>query len=120
MLAIKYISAKYQDTQCLIFDEIDTGVSGKISDSVADLMIALSSQLQVLTITHLPQIASQGEQHYKVFKGEQNGKTTSNLKMLNYEERVAEIAEMLSGKDFSDSARRHAKELLGDISTPNF
>ncbi|PQJ23504.1 DNA repair protein RecN [Tenacibaculum sp. SG-28] len=120
MLSIKKILSENTKLPTVIFDEIDTGVSGEVSNKIAKIMRDMGKGMQVLTITHLPQIASQGEQHYKVFKGEQNGKTTSNLKLLNYEERVAEIAEMLSGKDFSDSARTHAKELLGDTSSPNF
>ena len=72
----------------------------------------MANHMQVITITHLPQIASQGEHHYKVYKGEKNGVTTSNLKLLNHEDRVLEIAEMLSGKDYSESAIVHAKELL--------
>jgi len=68
--------------------------------------------MQVITITHLPQIAAKGLNHYKVFKSEVNGKTTTNLKLLTPEERIVEIAEMLSGKDISISALTHAKELL--------
>jgi DNA repair protein RecN (Recombination protein N) len=75
-------------------------------------MQQMSQHMQVISITHLPQIASKGENHYKVFKKEINGVTTTNLKHLSMEERVVEIAEMLSGKDISDSALTHAKELL--------
>jgi DNA repair protein RecN (Recombination protein N) len=72
----------------------------------------MGANMQVITITHLPQIAAKGLQHYKVYKGEEDGVTTSNLKLLSNDERVIEIAEMLSGKDISESALTHAKELL--------
>lgn len=113
MLSIKKILSSNIQLPTIIFDEIDTGVSGEVSNKIAKIMNDMGENMQVITITHLPQIASQGQQHYKVFKGEEKGVTTSNLKRLNYDERVAEIAEMLSGKDFSESALTHAKELLG-------
>ena len=75
-------------------------------------MQQMSQYMQVIAITHLPQIASKGKSHYKVFKEDKNGKTASNLKLLSTDERIVEIAEMLSGKDISDSALTHAKELL--------
>ncbi|MGG8495115.1 DNA repair protein RecN [Tenacibaculum sp. TC6] len=112
MLSIKNILSKNIQLPTIIFDEIDTGVSGEVSNKIAAIMNDMGSNMQVITITHLPQIASRGQQHYKVYKGEENGVTTSNLKLLTYDERVAEIAEMLSGKDFSESALLHAKELL--------
>ncbi|SEB53490.1 DNA replication and repair protein RecN [Tenacibaculum sp. MAR_2009_124] len=112
MLSIKNILSKNIKLPTIIFDEIDTGVSGEVSNKIAAIMNDMANHMQVITITHLPQIASQGQQHYKVYKGENNGVTTSNLKLLNYDDRVAEIAEMLSGKDYSESALTHAKELL--------
>ncbi len=112
MLSIKNILSKNIHLPTIIFDEIDTGVSGEVSNKIAKIMDDMAENMQVITITHLPQIASSGKQHYKVFKGEVNGKTTSSLKKLTYEERLAEIAEMLSGKDYSESALTHAKELL--------
>ena len=75
-------------------------------------MSHMSKQMQVITITHLPQIAAKGNQHYKVFKEEVNNSTITNLKLLSEDERIVEIAEMLSGKNISDSALTHAKELL--------
>jgi DNA repair protein RecN (Recombination protein N) len=95
-----------------MFDEIDTGVSGEVSNKIANIMHQMSNNMQVIAITHLPQIAAKGNNHYKVFKKEIKGLTTTNLKQLSTEERVVEIAEMLSGKDISDSALTHAKELL--------
>ncbi|MDO6675928.1 DNA repair protein RecN [Tenacibaculum sp. 1_MG-2023] len=112
MLSIKKILSENIQLPTIIFDEIDTGVSGEVSNKIAKIMQDMSTHMQVITITHLPQIASKGVQHYKVFKGEEKGVTTSNLKLLSNDERIREIAEMLSGKDVSESALTHAKELL--------
>lgn len=112
MLSIKKILSENIQLPTIIFDEIDTGVSGEVSNKIAKIMQDMSAHMQVITITHLPQIASKGVQHYKVFKGEEKGVTTSNLKLLSDDERIREIAEMLSGKDVSESALTHAKELL--------
>ena len=112
MLSVKKVLSENTQLPTIIFDEIDTGVSGEVSNKIAAIMQQMSQHMQVISITHLPQIASKGENHYKVFKKEINGVTTTNLKHLTMEERVAEIAEMLSGKDISDSALTHAKELL--------
>ena len=112
MLSIKKILSENIQLPTIIFDEIDTGVSGEVSNKIAKIMQDMGVNMQVITITHLPQIASKGVQHYKVFKGEEAGVTTSNLKLLSESERIREIAEMLSGKDVSESALTHAKELL--------
>ena len=112
MLSIKKILSENIQLPTIIFDEIDTGVSGEVSNKIAKIMQDMGTSMQVITITHLPQIAAKGLQHYKVYKGEENGVTTSNLKLLSKEERIVEIAEMLSGKDISESALTHAKELL--------
>ncbi|PZR20027.1 MAG: DNA repair protein RecN [Flavobacterium psychrophilum] len=112
MLAVKAVLAAYSKLPTIIFDEIDTGVSGEIAHKMGDIMKAMSSEMQVLAITHLPQIAAKGNQQYKVFKSTQGETTVSELKKLNHEERVKEIAEMLSGKDISDSALKHAEALL--------
>ena len=112
MLGIKSILSRYKKLPTLIFYEIDTGVSGKISDSVADLMIALSSQLQVLTITHLPQVAAKGNHHFKVQKVIENGQTRSQLISLGSEARIEEIAMMLSGNQITPTAIAHAKQLM--------
>ena len=112
MLSVKKILSENTKLPTIIFDEIDTGVSGEISNKIAQIMQQMSQHMQVITITHLPQIAAKGLNHYKVFKSEVNGKTTTNLKLLTPEERIVEIAEMLSGKDISNSALTHAKELL--------
>ena len=112
MLAIKYILSRYKKLPTLIFDEIDTGVSGKISDSIADIMRTLSSKLQVLTITHLPQVAAKGNHHFKVQKSISNGKTVTSLKKLSNDERIEEIAMMLSGNEITPTAIAHAKQLM--------
>ncbi|WP_310555451.1 DNA repair protein RecN [Flavobacterium sp.] len=112
MLAVKAILANYSKLPTIIFDEIDTGVSGEIAHKMGDIMKSMSNKMQVFAITHLPQIAAKGDQHYKVFKFVQGESTISELKLLSKEERVVEIAEMLSGKDISDSALNHAKALL--------
>ena len=112
MLGIKFILSRYKKLPTLIFDEIDTGVSGKISDSVADLMISLSNKLQILTITHLPQVAAKGNHHFKVQKITSQGKTRSQLISLTVDERIEEIAMMLSGNKITPTAIAHAKQLM--------
>ena len=112
MLAIKKILSENSQLPTIIFDEIDSGVSGEISNKMAHIMSQMSLKMQVITITHLPQIAAKGNQHYKVYKDEVNHITTTNLKQLSEDERIVEIAEMLSGKIISDSALTHARELL--------
>lgn len=112
MLAVKSILANYSKLPTIIFDEIDTGVSGEIAQKMGDIMKEMSAKMQVFAITHLPQIAAKGNQHYKVFKSDKEDTTVSELKLLEAEERVIEIAEMLSGKNVSESAISHAKSLL--------
>lgn len=112
MLSIKAVLTDYSKLPTIIFDEIDTGVSGEIALKMAEIMKKMSNKMQVFAITHLPQIASKGNQHYKVFKVTNNNDTISEIKLLNEDERVVEIAEMLSGKDISESAINHAKALL--------
>ncbi|WP_298503262.1 DNA repair protein RecN [uncultured Maribacter sp.] len=112
MLVIKAILAKYENLPTIMFDEIDSGVSGEISSQMGVIMKNMSLDMQVFSITHLPQVASKGKQHYKVKKTEDNKGTTTSLYKLSDEERVIELAEMLGGKERSDSAMVHAKELL--------
>jgi DNA repair protein RecN (Recombination protein N) len=112
MLAIKAILAQYSKLPTIIFDEIDTGVSGEIANKMAEIMKKMSADMQVMAITHLPQIAAKGDAHFKVFKSVSGEQTQSGLKLLSPEERVIEIAGMLSGKNISDSAINHAKALL--------
>lgn len=112
MLAVKAILAQYSKLPTIIFDEIDTGVSGEIANKMGDIMKSMSEDMQVFAITHLPQIAAKGNTHYKVFKSVIGEQTTSELKLLTKEERISEIAQMLSGSSISDSAINHAKALL--------
>ena len=112
MLSIKSILSKYRKLSAIIFDEIDTGVSGIVSSKVANLMYNMSKNMQVLTITHIPQVASKGDNHFKVFKHEDESRTVTNIKLLNKSDRVDEIAEMLSGKKLNKSAKELANQLL--------
>lgn len=112
MLAVKAILAQYSKLPTLIFDEIDTGVSGEIAIRMGEIMKEMSQEMQVFAITHLPQIAAKGNAHFKVFKSTVGEDTLSELKLLNKEERLIEIAQMLSGTVVSDSALNHAKALL--------
>jgi len=112
MLAIKSILAEYVQLPSIMFDEIDTGVSGEISNKMGDIMKQMSRTMQVFTITHLPQIAAKGSSHFKVFKTDIDDVTHTNLKKLTEDERVVEIAQMLGGLAITDSAMAHAKELL--------
>jgi DNA repair protein RecN (Recombination protein N) len=112
MLAVKAILAQYSKLPTLIFDEIDTGVSGEIAIRMGEIMKEMSTKMQIFAITHLPQIAAKGDSHFKVFKSTTNDDTQSELKLLSQEERVIEIAQMLSGANISDSALNHAKQLL--------
>ena len=112
MLAVKAILAQYSKLPTLIFDEIDTGVSGEIAIKMGEIMKEMSKTMQIFAITHLPQIAAKGDEHFKVSKSTIDEDTQSELKLLSDEERVVEIAQMLSGTIVSDSALNHAKALL--------
>ncbi len=112
MLATKAILAEYSKLPTIIFDEIDTGVSGEVANQMGEIMKNMSLNMQVFAITHLPQIAAKGFSHFKVLKTTSNEQTYSELKLLSNEERVVEIAQMLSGSVLSDSAINHAKSLL--------
>ncbi|WP_345272480.1 DNA repair protein RecN [Flaviramulus aquimarinus] len=112
MLAIKSVLAKYIQMPTIMFDEIDTGVSGEISNKMGDIMLEMSKTMQVFSITHLPQIAAKGHSHFKVYKEDINEVTQTNLIKLNHDERIVEIAQMLGGVEMSTSAIAHAKELL--------
>ena len=112
MLAVKAILSQYSNLPTIIFDEIDTGVSGEIANKMAQIMKKMSETMQVFAITHLPQIAGKGTVHFKVYKKVEHEQTKSELKLLTKEERITEIAQMLSGIDVTASAIIHAKELL--------
>jgi len=112
MLAIKALLAKHTALPTIIFDEIDTGISGETALKVGEVISELGGNMQVISITHLPQIAAKGKSHYFVYKNEDNGKTTTGIRKLKQEERIEAIAEMLSGKNPGTSAMQNAKELL--------
>ncbi|MET4142990.1 DNA repair protein RecN [Pedobacter sp. UYP1] len=112
MLAIKSIISKHTSLPTLIFDEIDTGISGETALRVGDVIGELEQNMQVICITHLPQIAAKGEAHYFVYKKEESERTTTGIRRLNPEERIFAIAEMLSGKNPGESALKNAQDLL--------
>ena len=111
-LAIKAILSQYKKLPTLVFDEIDSGVSGKISNSIAEVMGTISTKLQVFTITHLPQVAAKGNHHFRVKKKVENDKTITFLEVLNQNSRIEEIAKMLSGNRVTKTAIQHAKQLM--------
>lgn len=114
MLAIKSLTTESDNSALptLLFDEIDTGVSGEIADSMGKIMQDMSRNRQIISITHLPQIASKGETHYKVYKTDNDNSTETNIRRLSHDERINEIAAMLSGNQITDAAIANAKELL--------
>ena len=112
MLCFSYIISENDGLSSIIFDEIDTGVSGEIADLMSEMMLEMSRKRQVISVTHLPQIASKAQQHFRVYKKENKERTSSEIIKLNKDERVEEIAKMLSGKNISSSAIINAKELL--------
>ena len=112
MLSIKYIIAKSMQLPSIIFDEIDTGVSGEIANKIGEMMKKISKQIQVITITHLPQVAALGDCHFKVYKKDNDNTTITNIKQLDNNDRVLEIAGMLSGATINDAAIENAKSLL--------
>ncbi len=112
MLAIKYVLATVSKLPTIIFDEIDSGISGEIAQKMGGILESLAKNLQVITITHLPQIASKGETHFMVSKGIKGNQTVSTIKYLEEDERILEIAKMLSGDNPTKTALENAKELL--------
>jgi DNA repair protein RecN (Recombination protein N) len=114
MLSIKSLIAKKTALPTIIFDEIDTGVSGEVANRVGNIMKDLAKNMQVITITHLPQMASKGEAHYFVYKEVKNNFTYTQIKRLNPQERILEIAKMLSGDNPKEAALENAKELLNN------
>ncbi|SEK75672.1 DNA repair protein RecN [Parapedobacter koreensis] len=114
MLAIKSLIAKTSSLPTIIFDEIDTGISGEVALKVGDIMERLADHMQVIAITHLPQIASKGKAHFRVYKKESADRTSTGIVQLEPQERVLEIAQMLSGAKPGEAALQHAAELLGN------
>lgn len=113
MLGIKALIAGYTALPSIIFDEVDTGVSGDIADKMGNIMRDLGKRMQVLTITHLPQIAAKGEAHYYVYKEDTPERTVTRIRELRGDERVTEIARMLSGSTLTEASMANARELLG-------
>ena len=112
MLCVKALIANTRGLPTIIFDEIDTGVSGDIATQMASIMREMAKNRQIIAITHLPQIAALGERHYKVYKADTDRRTETHIRHLNDEERITEIASMLSGKEVTESALNTAKELI--------
>lgn len=112
MLSIKAILSQFKQLPSIVFDEIDMGVSGTVSNEIANIMSHMSENMQVFTITHLPQVAAKGKQHFLVYKEVRGNTTTTKLKELDQEERVKELAQMLSGEELTRTALDHAKQLL--------
>lgn len=113
MLAIKKVTSSRLSLPTIIFDEIDTGVSGGIADRMGEMMTEMGRVMQILTITHLPQVAVKGERHFKVYKEDRGEKTVTDVMLLSEEEREEEIGRMLSGEHIDDAARSNARSLLG-------
>ena len=109
MLALKSIISRSLALPTIIFDEIDTGVSGSVANAMGEVIAELSQTMQVIDITHLPQIASKGNRHYLVYKSD----STTNMRQLSCSERVTEIAKMLSGENITEAAIKQAEILLG-------
>ncbi len=114
MLTLKEIMASVMTMPTVIFDEIDTGVSGEIADKMGEMMRAMGERMQVMAITHLPQVAAKGQAHYKVYKSDVGNTTLSSIRKLDDEERVTEIAGMISGSEVGEAARDTARELLNN------
>lgn len=112
MLSLKSLLVKSSDLPTIIFDEIDTGVSGEIADKMGSIIQSMAVGMQVINITHLPQIAAKGNTHFLVYKDNQTTQSKTCIKLLNPDERVVEIAKMLSGEKLTDAALSNAKELL--------
>jgi DNA repair protein RecN (Recombination protein N) len=112
MLSIKAMLSGRNEIPVLIFDEIDMGVSGEIAYKMGSIMHEISKQNQVIAITHLPQVASKGKSHYQVYKEFNQSGTTTKIKLLDNNERIMEIAKMLSGDEITNAAIKNAKELL--------
>ena len=113
MLCLKSMIAGTIALPSIIFDEVDTGVSGEVADKMGQIMQEFGKQMQVLAITHLPQIAAKGSSHYFVYKTDNEDSTLTNLRRLNNEERTKELAQMLSGSEITDAAIQNAKAMLG-------
>ncbi|TWN29772.1 DNA repair protein RecN [Bacillus licheniformis] len=112
MLAMKSIFSAQQDVTSIIFDEVDTGVSGRVAQAIAEKIHRVSIGSQVLCITHLPQVAAMADTHLLITKQSKDGRTTTSVTPLSKQEKIAEIGRMIAGVEVTDLTKRHAKELL--------
>ncbi|MBR6489650.1 MAG: DNA repair protein RecN, partial [Muribaculaceae bacterium] len=113
MLCIKSVIAQSMNLPTIIFDEVDTGVSGEIANRIGDMMGEIAQHIQVIAITHLPQVAAHGTSHLRVFKTDTETRTLTSVQRLNDEEHVTEIARMLSGNEINQAAINNARALIG-------
>ena len=113
MLCLKTLLVKSSGLPTVIFDEIDTGVSGEVADKMGSIIAELSQHMQVINITHLPQVAAKGKYHYKVYKEDHSDFTQTKVRELTADERITEIAKLLSGEKLTDAAMENARHLLG-------
>ena len=120
MLSVKSIVAQLFSLPAIIFDEIDTGVSGDVAARIADMMDRMSGKLQVITITHLPQVAARGATHFKVFKTDDESATHTSIVQLSDDRRIDEIALMLSGDSSDEAARANARALLATFTPQSY
>jgi DNA repair protein RecN (Recombination protein N) len=112
MLSLKSLLTKNINLPTIIFDEIDSGVSGEVADKVGHILAGMGKYMQVINITHLPQVASQGNRHYHVYKDDIDDSTYTRVKLLSPNERILEVARLLSGSEVTETAMQNAKELL--------
>jgi DNA repair protein RecN (Recombination protein N) len=112
MLVIKALAAKYKELPTVIFDEIDQGISGEVADKTGSLIEQLANDIQVINITHLPQIAAKGDTHFLVYKSDSEQGISTSIVKLSREQRIEQIAKMISGSNMTDAARKQAENLL--------
>jgi DNA repair protein RecN (Recombination protein N) len=112
MLSLKSLLTRNNNLPTIIFDEIDSGVSGEVADKVGQILSGMGKYMQVLNITHLPQVAARGTKHYHVYKDETHDSTITRIRLLSNDERIREVARLLSGSAIADIAMRNARELL--------
>jgi len=112
MLSLKSLLSMNNNLPTIIFDEIDSGVSGEVADKVGQILAGMGKYMQVINITHLPQVASQGKKHYHVYKDDIDDSTFTRVKLLTDEERILEVARLLSGSEVTETAMKNARELL--------
>jgi DNA repair protein RecN (Recombination protein N) len=112
MLSLKSLLTKNNNLPTIIFDEIDSGVSGEVADKVGQILSSMGKYMQVINITHLPQVASRGSRHFHVYKDDTDNSTFTRVKLLSHEERILEVARLLSGSEVTETAIKNARELL--------